>query len=124
MSLSRLIFWCCPKKFAKENRRTLPVAAPGRPHRRDRSQDVDTVAEVMDTFDRDDFLKVKGIVQVYQNRSQFTIHKLRRLEEHEVDSPTSFPSSDRDPEEMFAELRGIVNGFTNPHLQGAGEFGV
>jgi 3'-5' exoribonuclease len=77
----------------------------------------DNVAEVMDTFDRDDFLKVKGIVQVYQNRSQFTIHKLRRLEEHEVEFADYFPSSERDPEEMFAELRGIVNGFTNPHLQ-------
>jgi 3'-5' exoribonuclease len=77
----------------------------------------DNVAEVMDTFERDDFLKVKGVVQVYQNRSQLTIHKLRRLEDHEVDLADYFPSSERDPEEMFAELRGIVNGFTNPHLR-------
>jgi len=77
----------------------------------------DNVAEVMDTFERDDFLKVKGIVQVYQNRSQLTIHKLRRLEDREVDLADYFPSSERDPEEMFAELRGIVNGFANPHLR-------
>ncbi len=77
----------------------------------------DNVAEVMDTFERDDFLKAKGIVQVYQNRSQFTVHKLRRLEEHEVEFVDYFPSSERDPEEMFAELRAIVNGFTNPHLR-------
>src|SRR5271156_1884526 len=51
----------------------------------------DNVAEVMDTFERDDFLKVKGIVQVYQNRSQFTVHKLRRLEEHEVELGDFFP---------------------------------
>ena len=77
----------------------------------------DNVAEVMDTFERDHFLKVKGIVQVYQNRSQFTVHKLRKLEDHEVDFADFFPSSERDPEEMFAELRGIVNAFTNPHLK-------
>jgi 3'-5' exoribonuclease len=77
----------------------------------------DNVAEVMDTFERDDFLKVKGIVQVYQNRSQFTVHKLRRLEEHEIEFADYFPSSERDPEEMFGELRGIVNGFSNPHLK-------
>ena len=77
----------------------------------------DNVTEVMDTFDRDDFLKAKGIVQVYQNRSQFTIHKLRRLEEHEIDFADFFPSSERDSEEMFAELRGLVNAFTNPHLK-------
>ena len=77
----------------------------------------DNVAEVMETFERDDFLKVKGIVQVYQNRSQFTVHKLRKLEDHEVEFADFFPSSERDAAEMFAELRGIVNGFTNPHLK-------
>jgi 3'-5' exoribonuclease len=77
----------------------------------------DNVTEVMDTFERDDFIKVKGIVQVYQNRAQFTIHKLRRLEEHEVELADYFPSSERDPEEMFAELRGMIHGFTNPHLR-------
>jgi 3'-5' exoribonuclease len=77
----------------------------------------DNVAEVMDTFERDDFLKVRGTVQIFQNRPQLTVHKLRRLEEQEVDFADYFPSSERDPEEMFAELRGIVNGFTNPHLR-------
>jgi 3'-5' exoribonuclease len=78
----------------------------------------DNVAEVMDTFDRDDFIKVKGIAQVYQNRSQFTIHKLRRMEDHEVQFGDFFPCSTRDPEEMFAELRRIIAGIGNPHLRG------
>ena len=62
-------------------------------------------------------MKVKGIVQVYQNRAQFTVHKLRRLEEHEIDFADYFPCSDRDTEEMFAELQGIVEGVCNPHLR-------
>ena len=37
----------------------------------------DNVAEVIETFDRDDFVKVKGLMQLYNNRPQFTIHKLR-----------------------------------------------
>ena len=78
----------------------------------------DNVAEIMDTFDRDDFVKVKGITQVYQNRSQFTIHKLRRMEDHEVEFADFFPCSTRDSEEMFAELRGIILGIRNPHLHG------
>ena len=78
----------------------------------------DNVTEVMDTFDRDDFVKVKGITQVYQNRSQFTIHKMRRMEDHEVQFADFFPCSVRDPEEMFAELRGIIAGIGNPHLRG------
>jgi 3'-5' exoribonuclease len=76
----------------------------------------DNVSEVMDTFDRDDFVKVKGITQVYQNRSQFTIHKLRRMEDHEVEFADFFPCSARDPEEMFAELQGIIAGIHNSHL--------
>lgn len=77
----------------------------------------DNVAEVMETFDRDDFVKVKGVLQLYQNRTQFTIHKLRRLAEHEVDLADYFPCSDRDPEEMFRELQAIIADLKNPHLQ-------
>ncbi|MBV9264668.1 MAG: HDIG domain-containing protein, partial [Acidobacteriaceae bacterium] len=78
----------------------------------------DNVAEVMETFERDDFVKVKGMMQVYQSRSQFTIHKLRRLQDHEVDFADFFPCSERNPDEMWAELQGVVAGITNPHLQG------
>jgi|SRR5581483_1217909 len=77
----------------------------------------DNVADVMHTFNRDDFVKVKGLLQIYQNRSQFTIHRLRRLEEHEVDFGDFFPCSDRDPDEMFTELRTIIAGLSNPHLR-------
>ncbi|HVW87190.1 MAG TPA: HD domain-containing protein [Bryobacteraceae bacterium] len=77
----------------------------------------DNVAEVMDTFDRDDFIKVKGLLQLYNNRPQFTIHKLRLVQEHEVDFADFFPASLRDPEEMFRELRGIVSDLSNEHIR-------
>jgi 3'-5' exoribonuclease len=77
----------------------------------------DNVAEVMNTFERDHFIKVKGLPQVYQNRSQFVIHRLRRLEDHEVDFSDYFPCSERDPAEMFAELRALIAGMQNPHLR-------
>jgi 3'-5' exoribonuclease len=77
----------------------------------------DNVVEVMHTFERDDFVKAKGLLQLYQNRTQFTIHKLRRLEDHEVDAADYFPCSERDPDEMFAELQRIIGSFQNRHLQ-------
>ena len=77
----------------------------------------DNVAEVLDGFDRDDFVKVKGLIQVFHNRPQLTIHKVRRLDDSEVDYADYFPSSRRDPNEMWAELRGIVAGMGNPHLK-------
>jgi 3'-5' exoribonuclease len=76
----------------------------------------DNVAEVMETFERDDFVKVKGLLQVFQNRLQLTIHKMSRVLDGDVDFADYFPASERDPAEMFAELRGIVAGIANPHL--------
>ncbi|MBV8808816.1 MAG: HD domain-containing protein [Acidobacteriaceae bacterium] len=78
----------------------------------------DNVGEVMHTFDGDDFVKVKGLVQVYQNRWQFTVHRLRRLEDHEVDPADFFPCSECDPEQMYSELEGIICGISNSHLRG------
>jgi len=92
-------------------------------HLADRTGDIeakmwDNVTEVMDTFDRDDFVKVKGLLQPYQNRSQFTVHRLRRLEDHEVEFEDFFPCSERAPDEMWAELQGIIAAISNHHLRG------
>jgi len=77
----------------------------------------DNVGEVMDTFDRDDFIKVKGLLQIYQNRPQFTVHKMMKLDDREVDFADYFPASARDPMEMFAELRQIVSSVKNAHIR-------
>src|SRR5438874_4215636 len=78
----------------------------------------DNVAEVMETFEREDFVKVKGLVQIFHNRPQLTIHKMRRVGEHEIEFGDYFPASARNPDEMLAELRGIVAGMKNGHLRG------
>ena len=78
----------------------------------------DNVAEVMDTFDRDDFIRVKGMTQPYQNRLQLTIHRLARLDDASVDFADYFPVSKRDRDEMFSELQSLVAGIQNPHLRG------
>lgn len=77
----------------------------------------DNVGEVIEAFDRDDFVKVKALMQVFQNRSQLTIHRLRRVEDHEVDFADFFPCSERDSEEMFAELQAVIRGLGNPNLR-------
>lgn len=77
----------------------------------------DNVAEVVETFDRDDFIKVKGLMQLYNNRPQLTIHKLRRVADHEVDFSDFFPASRHDPEAMWNELRAMVAGLDNEHIR-------
>jgi 3'-5' exoribonuclease len=78
----------------------------------------DNVAEIVETFDRDDFVKVKGLMQLYNNRPQFTIHKIRRMEDQEVDFTDFFPASRQDPEAMWAELRAIVSAIAGDHIRG------
>jgi 3'-5' exoribonuclease len=77
----------------------------------------DNVSDILEAFDRDDFVKVKGLMQLYNNRPQFTIHKLRRVEDHEVDPRDFFPASLRDPDVMWAELRSTVSGIGNDHIR-------
>jgi len=78
----------------------------------------DNVAEVMDTFDRDDFVKVKGLLQIFHNKPQLTIHRMQRVSDQDVNFADYFPASERDPDEMLGEVRSIVEGIQNPHLQG------
>jgi 3'-5' exoribonuclease len=88
----------------------------------DRSGDIDAkmwdnVDKIMDTFERDGFVRVKGVSQIHLNKLQFTIHTLQAVPESEVDLGDFFPASSRDPEEMFAELRGHIDAISNPHLK-------
>jgi 3'-5' exoribonuclease len=89
----------------------------------DRTGDVDAkmwdnVPEAIDTFERDSFIRVKGMVQLFQNRPQITIHRLQPVPDSEIDITDFLPASKRDRDEMFAELKSWIAGMTNPHLKG------
>jgi 3'-5' exoribonuclease len=73
--------------------------------------------KVVDSFDRDDFVKVKAVVQIFQNRPQLTIHTVQRIDDSKIDFTDYFPSSRRDPEEMWTELRAATAAIGNPHLK-------
>jgi 3'-5' exoribonuclease len=77
----------------------------------------DNAAEAMATFERDDFVRVKGMLQVFQNRPQLTVHKIQPVADSEVDATDYFPASKRDRDEMFAELQTWIGGVGNPHLK-------
>ena len=77
----------------------------------------DNAAEVIDTFERDDFLKVRGLLQVHQGRLQLTVHKLVRQTPESVDQTDFFPASSRNPEEMFGDLQNIVAGIQSVPLR-------
>lgn len=77
----------------------------------------DNVADVVDSFSAGDFVKVKGVMSLYNGRPQFTIHTLEHLEDFEVQMGDFFATSSRDPEEMYRELSDIIDGIQNQHLR-------
>jgi len=77
----------------------------------------DNAQDVLEAFDKDDFIRVKGVLQVFQNRPQLTIHKLQPAPESDVDIADFLPASRRDRDEMFAELKQWIGSMTDPHLK-------
>jgi len=77
----------------------------------------DNAAEAIETFAQDDFIRVKGLMQVFQNRPQLTIHKIQTVVETDIDVADYFPASKRDRDEMFRELQGLISAIGNPHLK-------
>jgi 3'-5' exoribonuclease len=77
----------------------------------------DNAAEALSTFERDDFVRVKGLLQIFQNRPQLTLHKIQPVAESEIDLADYLPASKRDRDEMFREVQGWIAGVSNPHLK-------
>jgi 3'-5' exoribonuclease len=77
----------------------------------------DNVEEFIDVFEQDDFLKVKGLINKYKNRFQLTIHKLRRMQDGEVDFADYLPQTSKNIDELWHTLTEFVGTFESPHLK-------
>ena len=77
----------------------------------------DNVEEVLDAFEQEDFLKIKGLINKYKNRFQLTIHKLRRLGETEIDFADYLPKTTKNVDELWQTLADFVATFHNCHLK-------
>ena len=77
----------------------------------------DGVAEVASSFERDDVIKVQGIVQLYRDRLQMTVHRLRPAQEAEIEISDYLPRTLRNIDEMFQLVRQTMERMQNPHLR-------
>jgi 3'-5' exoribonuclease len=77
----------------------------------------DNASEAMETFGKDNFIRVKGMIQIFQNRPQLSIHKLQPVAETEIDIADFLPASKRNRDEMFRELKSLIADFTDPFLK-------
>jgi 3'-5' exoribonuclease len=63
------------------------------------------------------YVKVQGQVSKYQGKYQITLTKMRSAAASEIDTADFVPTTQFDVAEMYAELRGYVEAFSNPHLR-------
>ena len=78
----------------------------------------DNVEEVLEAFEQDDFLKIKGLINKYKQRFQLTIHKLRKLGDSEIDFSDYLPKTTKDVDELWQTLTNFIATFENQHLKG------
>src|SRR3954464_860221 len=77
----------------------------------------DNVEDAIDSFEQEDFLKIKGLVNKYKNRFQLTIHKLRKLGDSEVDFADYLPKTTKNVDELWRALEEFVSSIRDPHLK-------
>lgn len=77
----------------------------------------DNAETVMNRFERDDFVRVKGVVFNYQGSLQLKMKGLERVDDALVDLSQYIQSSPRDPGDMVRELSAAADGLKNDHLR-------
>lgn len=68
-------------------------------------------------FQAGDVVKVRGEVSRYNGHFQLTLDKLRRAADGEFDLADYVPCTLRDVDELWRELNGYVDSFSDPHLK-------
>ncbi len=74
-------------------------------------------ASAVATCDEGCYVKVQGQVSKYQGKFQITLTKMRLAAESEVEAADFVPTTKFDTGEMWAELRGYVDAFSNVELR-------
>lgn len=64
-----------------------------------------------------DVIRVKGVIQLFQNRLQLIVHKMEKLDASTVDSELLVAASRRSPDAMEADLHALVEGLDAGPIQ-------
>jgi 3'-5' exoribonuclease len=71
----------------------------------------------LDEYEPGSILKVRGEVSRYNGRLQLTLDKLRRATDQEIDLSDYLPHTQLDVNELWIQLNGYVDSFSNRHLK-------
>lgn len=77
----------------------------------------DNAEEVAGRFEREDFVRVKGVAANYQGTMQIKMKTLEKVDDARVDIANFLQASARNPEEMIRELVAVEAGLSNTFLK-------
>ncbi len=67
--------------------------------------------------ERGDIVKVRGCVSKFDDRMQMKVDQIRRAAAGEVDKADLMPATTYDVDQLWRDLMGFVESFTEPHLK-------
>lgn len=77
----------------------------------------DNVDSLVDLFQSGDMIKVKGVVQIFQNRKQVVIHRLEKANDQEFKVEDFISAAGTSPDEMMQKLLQLVNTMKDDKLR-------
>lgn len=77
----------------------------------------DALKSLFDSFDVDDFIKVKAKVEFYKNYPQLKIDTIEKVSDKIVDISLYIPVSDKNRDKMFKDLLSELGSIKNPFLK-------
>jgi 3'-5' exoribonuclease len=77
----------------------------------------DNADEVSGKFEREDFVRIKGMASVYQGSMQIKMKTLEKVDDSRVDVANFLEASPRNVDEMVKELRTVAAALSNVYLR-------
>lgn len=77
----------------------------------------DRVDEISQQFETGDLIRIRGAVQIFQNRKQMVVHKLDRQDPAGFNMDEYIANSSRNVEDMWTELQQIIADVKNDHIR-------
>jgi 3'-5' exoribonuclease len=77
----------------------------------------DNFDAIAKAFERDDVIRVRGRVKLYNGQKELTLEQIVPAAERDYDLGDFLPHTKYDVEKLYSELRAAVSGMKNPWLQ-------
>lgn len=69
------------------------------------------------SFDKNDVIKIEAQALLYQNNIQLKIHKIRKAEEGEFDPKDFIPSTSKDIDELYNRFKNLIGTIENSYVK-------